>query len=143
MPRNGITIHTTPPAGHYAAPNEKIIEFSSPAGSGLISFLLRPDGRLNVHVYRQDLTVIVTAGDADTPVRSGNLRQDRALYEAARAFVADYESRHSAPAAVTEDDLTAILELTTGPDRIGTRMANVRNALLVLRRRLPSGSRGG
>jgi hypothetical protein len=49
-------------ADHYAAPNERIIEFFSEGGGGLISFWLREeeDGTfLDVSVYRCDPTVMV------------------------------------------------------------------------------------
>jgi len=45
-------------AQKYAAPNERIIEFSSEFGGGLISFR-DVDGRLVVSIYRHDSTVIV------------------------------------------------------------------------------------
>lgn len=88
MPKSDIKITTRPT--QYA--NENTVEFSSPVGGGLIEFVIR-DEQLSIHVYQQDLTVRVTAGKEGTPVRYGNLRADRALYEAAKAFVADYESR--------------------------------------------------
>jgi hypothetical protein len=91
MTRSEITVNTRPVADRCG--NEKIIEFSSPVGGGLISFVITPDDQLSVHVYRQDITVQVTAGLAGQPVRYGNLRADAALYQAAKAFVTDYESR--------------------------------------------------
>lgn len=45
-------------ASHYAAPNQRIIEFSSEAGGGLISFVVR-DGKLVIDIYRTDSTVVV------------------------------------------------------------------------------------
>ena len=92
MAKSDIRVNTRPVADQYG--NEKIIEFSSPAGGGLISFAILPDDQLSVHVYRQDLTVRVSAGEAGQPVRCGNMRQDEALYQAARTFVADYEARN-------------------------------------------------
>lgn len=97
MSSTDISITTRPVAGQYDNAAERTIEFSSPAGGGLISFTLRED-RLDVHVYRQDMTVAVSAGDPGEPVPSGNLRMDRALYLAAKAFVIDRESRAAATA---------------------------------------------
>jgi hypothetical protein len=91
MSKSEIRVNTRAVADRYA--NEKIIEFSSPVGGGLISFEITPDDQLQVQVYRQDLTVQVSAGEPGQPVRYGNLRQDHALYEAAKAFVTDYEAR--------------------------------------------------
>jgi hypothetical protein len=97
MSNRDISINTRPVASQYDGPAGKTIEFSSPAGGGLISFTLRDD-RLDVHVYRHDMTVAVSAGDSDEPVRSGNLRMDRALYEAAKAYVTAWEARAAAAA---------------------------------------------
>ena len=91
--KSEISVNTRPVADRYA--NEKIIEFSSPVGGGLISFTVTPDDQLSVHVYRQDLSVQVTAGSNDQPVQHGNTRADQALYEAAKAFIANWESRHA------------------------------------------------
>jgi hypothetical protein len=93
MSSRDININTRPVASQYDSPAEKTIEFSSPVGGGLVSFTLTKDDQLAVHVYRQDMTVQVTAGEAGEPVRHGNLRADAALYLAARAFVTDYEAR--------------------------------------------------
>lgn len=49
-------------ANRQASTNERIVEFSSPHGGGLISFFLRDDGTLNVLVYRHDATVTVVEG---------------------------------------------------------------------------------
>lgn len=46
-------------AQQYAGPNERIIEFSSTQGGGLIAFRECPDGRLLVSVYNIDDTVNV------------------------------------------------------------------------------------
>ena len=92
MSKSQISVNTRPGADRYGS--EKVIEFSSPVGGGLISFTITSDDQLDVHVYRQDLTVHVTAGEEGEPVRHGNLRADAALYEAARTFVADYETAH-------------------------------------------------
>ena len=95
MSSRDISITTRPVAGHYDNQSEKTIEFSSPAGGGLISFTLRNDDTLAVHVYRQDMTVAVTAGEPGQPVASGNLRADRALYLAAKEYAAAWEARHT------------------------------------------------
>lgn len=60
---HGVKVTTNCVANNYAADNERIIEFSSPEGGGLISFRRR-DGRLVVDVYRTDATVDVL-GDAE------------------------------------------------------------------------------
>lgn len=101
MPKSDISVNTSPVASRYT--NEKVIEFSSPVGGGLISFVITPDNQLSVHVYRQDLTVRVTAGEEDEPVRHGNTRADQALYEAARAFTASWEASHPQPDPDAED----------------------------------------
>jgi hypothetical protein len=58
-------VDTAPVASRYAMDHERIIEFSSAAGGGLISFRIL-DGRLRVEAYRTDDTV-----DVITPVRDG------------------------------------------------------------------------
>ncbi len=50
-------VNTRCVADRYAAPNERIIEFSSDCGGGLIS-LAEHDGRLHVNVYNYDPTVV-------------------------------------------------------------------------------------
>jgi hypothetical protein len=97
MSKSSISVDTRPGADRYG--NEKIIAFSSPVGGGLISFEITADDQLSVQVYRQDLTVQVSAGIADPPVRYGNVRLDAALYQAAKTFVADYETRQQDPDA--------------------------------------------
>lgn len=49
-------------ADRYAAPNERIVEFSAPSGAGgLMSFVLHDDGTLTVDLYRlSDTTVRVS-----------------------------------------------------------------------------------
>lgn len=51
-------------ASRYTQKNERIIEFSSDNGGGLISFLATDDGRLLVDVYNQDSSVEVRVGGA-------------------------------------------------------------------------------
>jgi hypothetical protein len=46
-------------ADGYHGPGERIIEFSSENGGGLIAFALRDDGTLLVNVYNTDRTVVV------------------------------------------------------------------------------------
>lgn len=58
---NKIKVNTSPVADKYSNAGEKIIEFSSPNGGGLISFNLMADGTLRVDVYNVDETVIVSA----------------------------------------------------------------------------------
>jgi hypothetical protein len=47
-------------ANNYTGPNERIIEFSSKSGGGLIAFRETGDRTLLVSVYRLDPTVQVT-----------------------------------------------------------------------------------
>lgn len=101
MSNRDITINTRPGAGQYDGPAERTIEFSSPAGGGLISFTLRDDG-LAVHVYRQDMAVTVTAGEPGEPVASGSTQMDRALYLAARSYVAGWSVRHATPELISK-----------------------------------------
>ena len=67
MARSGISINKNPVADQYSASNEKIIEFSSPNGGGLIAFRLL-DGKhagyhvFRVDIYRTDPTVEVSLG---------------------------------------------------------------------------------
>lgn len=62
---DNVKINKNPVAGGYASPGEKIIEYSSPAGGGLISFKV-VDGRLTVDLYRHDPTVDIRVGKAST-----------------------------------------------------------------------------
>ncbi|MFC3504497.1 hypothetical protein ACFOOK_26495 [Micromonospora krabiensis] len=57
--RYDVSVNTNPVANQYAGPNTRIIEFSSPAGGGLISFFTPGDGTLRVDLYRLDGTVTV------------------------------------------------------------------------------------
>ncbi|MDP8971194.1 MAG: hypothetical protein M3N52_12015 [Actinomycetota bacterium] len=59
--RKGIKVNVSPVADRYAAAGERIVEFSSTHGGGLISFTLTPEGTLRVEVYQQDDTVEVHA----------------------------------------------------------------------------------
>jgi hypothetical protein len=64
MARNKIIVNSSPVADRYATPGiEKIIEFSSPADGGLISFRVMDDGALTMDIYRTDPTVIVRLGN--------------------------------------------------------------------------------
>lgn len=56
-----VRINAQPVAQGYAARGEKIIEYSSPSGGGLISFR-EVDGRVLVDLYRHDDTVDVRVG---------------------------------------------------------------------------------
>lgn len=53
-PRSAVKVNTSPVAQRYA--DERIIEYSSPVGGGLIAFLVR-DGHLVIEPYRHDDTV--------------------------------------------------------------------------------------
>lgn len=57
-----VRVTTNPVANTYA--NERIIEFSAgtDGAGGLISFVLKDDGSIHVHVYRQERTVVTHAG---------------------------------------------------------------------------------
>ena len=57
-----IKVNTSPVANQYAGRDERIVEFSSPNGGGLIAFALLDDGTLRIDVYRQDPTVVVVVG---------------------------------------------------------------------------------
>lgn len=60
MARSQITVNTSPVADHYGQhPTERVIEFSSPNGGGLIAFRMREDGTLSIEPYRLDDTVDV------------------------------------------------------------------------------------
>lgn len=64
------SINTSPVAGRYAGPGERIIEYSSPSGGGgLISFrvIAGQDGaeRLAVDLYRHDANVDIRVGLAE------------------------------------------------------------------------------
>jgi hypothetical protein len=62
MARSKIKVNTNAVASQYAFADEKIIEFSSPNGGGLMAFTLQKDGTLLISVYRQDATVHVAEG---------------------------------------------------------------------------------
>lgn len=50
-------------ASRYAAPDERIVEFSDSQSGGLIRLWRHPvDGKLYVQVYRQDPDVVVLGG---------------------------------------------------------------------------------
>ena len=56
-PRPRVTVNCV--ADTYTGPGERIIEFSSENGGGLIAFRMRHDGTLLVDIYRTDPTVRV------------------------------------------------------------------------------------
>jgi hypothetical protein len=62
--RNRPRVLTRCVADQYAGDGQRIIEFSSEAGGGLISFRVVGD-KLRVEVYRHDGTVVVTSGKRD------------------------------------------------------------------------------
>lgn len=59
MSTSRIKVNTRPHAEAYSRPGERIVEFSSPHGGGLLSFRITDDRRLIVEVYREDDTVQV------------------------------------------------------------------------------------
>lgn len=66
--RPTVTVYCV--AQRYAGPEERIIEFSFPDGSGgLIKFgSAHPEGRPNhIDVYRVDKGVVLTCGEVDRP----------------------------------------------------------------------------
>lgn len=56
------SVNTNPVANQVSGKNERIIEFSSNNGGGLISLWEMADGTLSVHLYRHDDTVKITVG---------------------------------------------------------------------------------
>jgi hypothetical protein len=63
MSTRKVKISLNPVANGYAGAQERIVEFSSPAGGGLISFRLTEDNCLVVDVYHCDETVILLHND--------------------------------------------------------------------------------
>ena len=57
MPKTKIIVNCI--ASRYAGRDERIIEFASAEGGGLISFLPRQDGTLLIDLYQLDPTVFV------------------------------------------------------------------------------------
>jgi hypothetical protein len=57
--KHDVRVNTSPVANQYASRHERIIEFSSPNGGGLISFTLLDDGTVRVDLYQLDDTVRV------------------------------------------------------------------------------------
>ena len=59
------SVNTNPVANQYTGRTERIIEYSSPNGGGLISLRVMDDGTLRVDLYRHDPTVTITVGQPD------------------------------------------------------------------------------
>lgn len=57
-------------ADHYHCPGERIVEFSSDVGGGLISLNV-VEGELIIQIYRQDKTVRVYGAGAASPRKRG------------------------------------------------------------------------
>lgn len=55
-------VNTNPVANQYSAPNERIIEYSSTQGGGLISIRETDAGRLRVDLYQHDDSVEIIVG---------------------------------------------------------------------------------
>ena len=55
-------VTTNPVANQYASENQRIVEYSSKAGGGLIAFTVTDDGRLVVDLYQHDATVEIRVG---------------------------------------------------------------------------------
>ena len=66
-------VNLAPIADAFAMPDERIIEFTSASGGGLIAIRER-DGLVTVDVYRTDPTVPVRA---DTPSAGANVGRPR------------------------------------------------------------------
>ena len=62
---NRVTVNTFPVAARYAAPGEKIIEYSSHGVGGLIAFRVAEDGELHVDLYRHDPQVHIRVAKPD------------------------------------------------------------------------------
>lgn len=59
MSTRKIKVNLKPVADTYSGKSERIVEYSSPVGGGLISFRLTDDGYLVVDLYREDESVLV------------------------------------------------------------------------------------
>ncbi|HPW22200.1 MAG TPA: hypothetical protein PLE61_15475 [Vicinamibacterales bacterium] len=61
--RSAVKITTNCAANHYTGSNERIVEYSSPHGGGLIAFRSDEEsGVLRVDLYRHDPTVKILVG---------------------------------------------------------------------------------
>lgn len=60
-----IHVNPNPVADRHVKDDERIIEYSSEAGGGLIGFYIH-NGRLRVHLYRHDETVEITVGGPES-----------------------------------------------------------------------------
>ncbi len=58
--RKRIKVTTRCVADRYSAPNEKIVEFSSDVGGGLVSFRIGADNHMHIQVYRTDPNITVS-----------------------------------------------------------------------------------
>lgn len=65
--RKKVRVLTRCVADTYTRPYQKVIEFcgTHPDQGGLVSFILTPDGRMIVDVYRQGKAVEVRVGKPD------------------------------------------------------------------------------
>jgi len=63
MSTRKVKVTLNPVANTYAGTSERIIEYSSPNGGGLISFRLSDDGHLIIDMYREDESVLILVGD--------------------------------------------------------------------------------
>lgn len=57
-------VNTNPVANQYTSRNERIVEYSSPNGGGLIRFTVLDDGTLAVGLYGHDETVKISVSDS-------------------------------------------------------------------------------
>lgn len=56
-------VNTNPVANQYTGAGERIVEYSSANGGGLIAFHQTGDGRLIVYLYRHDATVDIRVSE--------------------------------------------------------------------------------
>jgi hypothetical protein len=72
MTRRKPRVNTNPGANQYAAPGERIIEYTMPDGTGgLISFWTSDTGKTHVHLYRADPGIVITVSEVAGEPRQG------------------------------------------------------------------------
>jgi hypothetical protein len=75
MSTRKVKINTRPVADQHTGKDERVIEYSSPNGGGLISFRLTDDGYLVVDIYREDESVLVLVADRHK-ANAGRVREE-------------------------------------------------------------------
>lgn len=96
---------TARPAQTYAAPNERIMEFSHANGGGLIG-IRAVEGAVLVDVYRTDPTVRILAGNATTLLPGNGRAEPAALRTESGALVFVYERDGRLHVSVDLDEWT-------------------------------------